>query len=109
MIVAYDKEFGSVAGVETQREIQSILNELKGRKKQDKLSQGIRNRLTNIIKGLIPRSDNITKQTLTSLNKRVAEVSQENFDAVVQEVQDIARTVEQKDIQQQRKKNSRLR
>ena len=104
LIVAYDKEFGSVAGVETQREIQSILNELKGRKKQDKLSQGIRNRLTNIIKGLIPRSDNITKQTLTSLNKRVAEVSQENFDAVVQEVQDIARTVEQKDIQQQRKK-----
>ena len=104
LIVAYDKEFGSVAGVETQREIQSILNELKGRKKQEKLSQGIRNRLTNIIKGLIPRSDNITKQTLTSLNKRVAEVSQENFDAVLQEVQDIARTVEQKDIQQQRKK-----
>ena len=104
LIVAYDKEFGSVAGVETQREIESILKELKGRKKQDKLSQGVRNRLTNIIKGLIPRSDNITKQTLTSLNKRVAEVSQENFDAVVQEVQDIARTIEQKDIQQQRKK-----
>ena len=104
LIVAYDKEFGSVAGVETQREIKSIIDELKGRKKEQKLSQGIKNRLTNIIKGLIPRSDNITKQTLTSLNKRVAQVTQENFDAILEEVQEIAKKVEEKDKAQQRKK-----
>ena len=102
LIVAYDKLLGSKAGVESQNEINKILTELKGRKKQEKLSLTTRNKLKNVIKALIPKSDNITKTTLEKLSKRMAEVNETNFQAKVAEVAKIASEINVRDIRDAR-------
>ena len=106
LIVAYDKMLGSKAGVQTQREINEILSELRGRKKQDKVNLATRNKLQNVIQALIPKSDNINKAKLDRLIKKMAKVNEDNFRATVLEVQDIADVIIAKDIKDLRNKIS---
>ena len=106
LIIAYDKMLGSKAGVQTQREINEILSELRGRKKQDKVNLATRNKLQNVIQALIPKSDNINKAKLDRLIKKMAKVNEDNFRATVLEVQDIADVIIAKDIKDLRNKIS---